>query len=200
MRYITVTVLMTLIACGPLPRKPKPVVPSDGIEGTEGKDGTAGKDGIDGADGEGCTVVRAENGAIIQCGDTSIIVYDGIAGKDGTDGSDGVDGVAGRDGTDGNDGNDGNDGSDGVDGVAGRDGRDGIDAGTYGISEIIDPCGDDPDNLDEVILKLATGQLLIYFEDKGAKFLTLLTPGTYKTTDKQKCSFTVTADYEIEEI
>ena len=59
------------------------------------------------------------------------------------------------------------------------------------IQEIIDPCGDDPNNFDEVLMKFNNGSILAYFQSGSKRFLTLLTPGNYKTTDAQKCKFNV---------
>lgn len=68
-------------------------------------------------------------------------------------------------------------------GIAGPSGKD-------SIIEIIDPCGDSP-GYDEVLLRLADGSLVVYFEQGSNRFLTELTPGTYQTTDSQRCVFTV---------
>ena len=66
------------------------------------------------------------------------------------------------------------------------------------VVEIIDPCGDFPGRLDEVILKLSDGSLIAYFEyDNNKKFLTVLGPDNYVTTDHQRCSFSVTAEGEV---
>ena len=106
------------------------------------------------------------------------------------------------------DGKDGKDGSDGisctvvenVDGaivqcgvqsVQINHGDDAIQS-PYAIEEIIDPCGDYPGYKDEVILKTHNGTLIAYYEGSGKRFLTALSDGNYKTTDKQKCSFSVT--------
>jgi hypothetical protein len=59
--------------------------------------------------------------------------------------------------------------------------------------KIIDVCGDYPGYFDEVILKTNTGKYIAYFEDGGRRFLSELPVGTYQTTDKQQCSFTVSA-------
>lgn len=72
-------------------------------------------------------------------------------------------------------------------------GENGIDA----VVEIIDPCGNKPGHFDEVILRLNTGDLLAYFEENGKRFLSILTPGNYQTTDSQKCSFTVDNNYNV---
>lgn len=86
------------------------------------------------------------------------------------------------------------DGVDGTDGTDGVDGTDGADA----VVEIVDPCGDDPGEFDEVLLRLSTGDLLAYFEDSGGKrFLSLIGPGNYMTTDKQSCPFTVNPDMTV---
>ena len=61
----------------------------------------------------------------------------------------------------------------------------------YAIEEIIDPCGDYPGYKDEVLLKTYNGTLIAYYEEGGKRFLTSLSDGNYKTTDKQKCSFSI---------
>jgi hypothetical protein len=60
------------------------------------------------------------------------------------------------------------------------------------IVATIDPCNDYPGHFDEVILKTRDGKFLAYFEDGGKRFLSLLSPGVFVTTDKQACIFTVT--------
>lgn len=61
------------------------------------------------------------------------------------------------------------------------------------IVEFIDPCGDGP-GFDEVLLKTATGQYVAYFESGGNRFLSLLSAGSYATTDASACHFTVHAN------
>jgi hypothetical protein len=41
---------------------------------------------------------------------------------------------------------------------------------------------------------LSTGQILVYFEHSGNRFLHVLGPGLYQTTDQQKCKFQVHGD------
>jgi len=60
----------------------------------------------------------------------------------------------------------------------------------YNVTEIIDPCGDGP-GFDEIILKLANGQLLAHFSSGGLQFLSLIPDGNYVTTDQQACQFSV---------
>jgi len=63
------------------------------------------------------------------------------------------------------------------------------------VVDFIDPCGDMPGQFDEILLQTADGSLVAYFKDSGSReFLTLLAPGSYRTTDKQKCDFDVLAD------
>jgi len=59
-----------------------------------------------------------------------------------------------------------------------------------GYAVKIDPCGDNPNKYDEIILKLYDGTLLAVFKE-GEYFMSVLTNGNYQTTDKQKCNFTV---------
>jgi len=60
----------------------------------------------------------------------------------------------------------------------------------YAVVDIIDPCGDSP-GFDEVLLRLANGQLLAHFASGSLQFLTLVPDGSYVTTDSQQCHFTV---------
>jgi hypothetical protein len=57
---------------------------------------------------------------------------------------------------------------------------------------IIDFCGDYPGKLDEVGLKLVSGQIVAYFEGNDDKrHLAVLSPGNYETTDGTHCKFTI---------
>lgn len=58
------------------------------------------------------------------------------------------------------------------------------------VIEYIDVCGNGP-GYDEVVLKLENGTFVAYFEDKGKRFLTVLEPGKYRTTDNTNCEFFV---------
>lgn len=68
--------------------------------------------------------------------------------------------------------------------------------GYENIVEFIDPCGDGS-GFDEVLLRTSSGQLVAYFQQGGNRFLTLLEPGNYRTTDNQRCNFTITSDFEV---
>lgn len=90
-------------------------------------------------------------------------------------------------------------GKDGTDGVKGEDGKDLLPS-PYAITDIIDPCGDDPNHFDEIIIKLYDGSYLAYFESGGKRFLTTLDAGkSYQTTDYQKCNFKITPEGKYEE-
>lgn len=62
--------------------------------------------------------------------------------------------------------------------------------------EIIDFCGDTPGKYDEIGIKLANGDLVVFFKDSGTEkyFLTKLIPGNYVTTDKTNCTFVMHSD------
>lgn len=66
-----------------------------------------------------------------------------------------------------------------------------------GIKELHDPCGDKAGKYDEIIVVTTSGKLLAYFEDGGNRFLTLLGPGSYRTTDAQKCFFDINSAGKI---
>lgn len=87
-------------------------------------------------------------------------------------------------------------GVNGVDGQNGQDGQDGQDAvlPPFAPVAILDPCGDHPSIFDEVLLKLANGQVLASFSDNVSGLNTrfsLIGPGTYRTTDGSSCLFTI---------
>lgn len=66
------------------------------------------------------------------------------------------------------------------------------------VIEVLDPCGDMPDEVDEVIIRLPDGRLLATSKKGPAKrFLTILGAGKYRTTDSQMCPFTVWENGEI---
>lgn len=179
--------------------------------------------GPPGKAGSSCSVYQKENGALIQCEDgTFSYIYHGLAGVDGIVGlscsahstENGAEVIC-QDGTYANIYN-GSDGTyciveeviDGAlvtcgdstaviyNGTNGTDGED-FDLSTQEVISFIDPCGDKLNSYDEVIIETFDGSLIAYFEDGGKRFLTLLSPGDYITTDEQKCKFTITEDFEI---
>lgn len=63
-----------------------------------------------------------------------------------------------------------------------------------GIVEFYDPCGDKSGKYDEILMKTRSGKWIAYFEETGKseRFLTILSPGgSYRTTDNQKCEFSI---------
>jgi hypothetical protein len=98
----------------------------------------------------------------------------------------------------------GKDGAPGKDGVSivGPQGPAGAQgpAGQAAVLEIIDPCGDAPGIHDEVILRLANGQLLASFSQNASGLNTrfsILTQGNYITSDGSNCHFSVTSDNQV---
>lgn len=93
-------------------------------------------------------------------------------------------------------------GQDGVNGQDGQNGQDGVDAPPTMFTPvgIVDPCGDASGIYDEVFLKLQNGTLLASFSDnsngKNTRF-SVLTPGSYITTDGSNCFFTVDGNNNI---
>lgn len=83
-------------------------------------------------------------------------------------------------------------GQNGANGQDGQDGQDGADAPptAYTVVDMINPGGDGP-GFDEVLLRLANGQLVAHFSSGGLQFLTILSPGNYVTTDAGAVPFTV---------
>ena len=68
---------------------------------------------------------------------------------------------------------------------------------SFTIVEIVDPCGDMPNYLDEVIFRLANGSLIAHYSKAGLQFLTVLAPGNYRTRDMQACNFTILPTNEV---
>lgn len=64
------------------------------------------------------------------------------------------------------------------------------------VVEFIDPCGDGP-GYDEVILKTSSGKYVAYFESGSNRFLSVLSQGSYQTTDAQACQFTIDATNQL---
>lgn len=61
------------------------------------------------------------------------------------------------------------------------------------VTEIIDPCGNNPNIYDEVIMKTRNGKFYAYFENGNKRYLSLLPPGSYVTTDGSSCYFTISS-------
>lgn len=59
------------------------------------------------------------------------------------------------------------------------------------VKEVIDPCGDNVGQFDEVLLVMSDGSIIGYFESGGKRFLTSLPDGNYRTTDVQACNFSI---------
>ena len=70
------------------------------------------------------------------------------------------------------------------------------DGNIIGIVELIDPCGDDEGETDEILIFLSNGQFVRYWKDDGHReFLTVLEcPGEYVTYDRQECEFGLDGD------
>jgi hypothetical protein len=148
---------------------------------------------------------------------------EGRQGNQGVPGERGPTGLPGEQGPTGNPGPSGNDGtsctvasvpggatvsctdgsssfvSNGTDGTDGVDGQDAPPT-DYTVTEVVDPCGDHPTKVDEVLLKLANGQLLVLFVDNSNgknPRLSVLPPGNYMTSDGTACYFTVDANNQV---
>jgi len=65
------------------------------------------------------------------------------------------------------------------------------------VVEYLDPCGNGP-GFDEVLLHTRSGKYVAYFESGSNRFLTVLQLNvSYRTTDSQKCFFTINNDGQI---
>lgn len=79
-------------------------------------------------------------------------------------------------------------------GVNGTDGQDAPVPSNLGLVSLINPCGDAPGIFDEVLIRLSDGNILASFSDnangQNTRF-SLLTPGSFSTTDGSGCRFSV---------
>ena len=69
----------------------------------------------------------------------------------------------------------------------------------HNVTKIVDPCGDGP-GFDEVFMRTSSGKLIASFSQTASGLNTrfsILTPGTYSTTDGTGCTFTVNADMSV---
>lgn len=160
-----------------------------------GRDGTNGERGEAGEKGDTVVGPKGDNGESIvgPKGDQGEQGTNGVNGTNGTNGLNGVDGIDGKDGTNGIDGVNGTNGINGRDGTNGADGADGAD-GKDAIITVIDPCGDTPNIIDEVLLVMSDGKILASFsenvEGRNTRFV-LVPDGTFITTDGSRCVFTI---------
>lgn len=59
-----------------------------GEKGDTGAAGPAGANGVNGTDGTSCSVTQVSNGAVILCGTSSAVIFNGTDGINGQDGQD----------------------------------------------------------------------------------------------------------------
>lgn len=81
-------------------------------------------------------------------------------------------------------------------GLNGTNGIDGASAAPSAFTPVtlLNPCGDAPGIYDEVFMKLSNGTVLVSFSDDWTGHntrLSVITPGTYQTTDGDNCIFTI---------
>lgn len=193
----------TVIACG----KQKTIITKgqDGENGSQGNTGASGTNGTDGIDGEDgfSTVFAVVSATTCPAGGSHILMATDSNRSGALEPSDAdLSSATICNGENGQAGTDGSDGQDGVDGIDGTDGTNGTDAppSAFSVVNVIDPCGDTPGIIDEVLLQLGNGTLLASVSDKvnGENTrLSVLLPGTYKTTDDSKCNFTVTSANQL---
>lgn len=71
----------------------------------------------------------------------------------------------------------------------------------YDIEFLFDPCGDDPNEIDEVLMVTYSGLVIASFSDspngKNTRFV-VLPDGDYQTTDGSDCEFNIPEDVYVE--
>lgn len=180
---LTLFVLLTMCSCGARRKGPEGIVGPTGAAGNNGQDGISLV--VDISDLELESGVACKQTDIYQDIDRDSAVSAADIFNNGFLICDGAVGAAGQDGSDGQDG---------------EDGQEGLDANTaYSIVDIVDPCGDGA-GFDEVLLKLADGRYVASLsENKNGKNtrLSVLTEGSYETTDDTGCHFAIDAFGDI---
>ena len=168
MKLVLISLLAVgLYGCGPT------FIETD-VVGKPGKNGVNGQDGKDGKDGASCEVSEILPGSTIAPNGGALISCPGstVVVYNGTNGVDGADGQDGQDAS----------------------------LPPTSIVAVIDPCGDAPGIYDEVLLKLQDGNILASFSQNQSGLNTrfsLLSPGSYQTTDGTSCVFTVNSDMSV---
>lgn len=179
---VLLAVAFCLFGCGKIKKEFRGSTGAQGATGASGNNGVAGVNGIngfngaDGANGTSCSVVPVIASVAYPNGGAVI--------------SCGTSNVFVQNGSNGSNGSDGQDGSNGTNGTNGAD----------AVVEIIDPCGDASGIWDEVLVRLASGQLLGSFSDNASGLNTrfaIIGPGSYQTTDASGCHFTVNNDLTV---
>lgn len=120
-----------------------------------------------------CAAKKVSGGVLLTCDDgSSNLIHDGKIGNPGAPGSDG------------------NKGDKGDDGATGPQGPKGDDAQL----QVIDPCGDAPGIIDEVVIKMPDGSFLALLTANLSgdySRLALLPDGSYVTSDGSNCLFSI---------
>jgi len=155
-------------------------------ETIKGKDG---KDGRDGANGHSA-IYTTTSASSSQCSNGGTVILTAVDLDDNqvldlTDGN--IQSVVVCNGLNGQDGSNGTDGQNAP-------------PTPFTPVGLLDPCGTNPNLHNEVFLKLADGTVLASFSDNVNGYNTrfsILTAGTYQTTDGDGCVFTIDASGTI---
>lgn len=188
-----VMVLVLFSGCGPRGHTGKAgkdgTQGQQGIQGEQGIQGSSGNDGEDGSPGQNSLVKLTRSSSIdsLICESEAGVIIESGLDIDSSSVLDPAEVQAIAVVCDGNEG---------PIGLTGPQGP----TSPMSVASIVDPCGDDSGIYDEVILRLANGQLLASFSDnangKNTRF-SLLTPGSYVTTDGSNCNFSVDNDLNV---
>lgn len=188
---------------------------TDGHNGSPGAQGDGGIPGSDGSNGHSAafsqgtadTSICPNGGYVVNAGidldDDNVLETNEIKqtmvicnGVDGAAGAVGATGAAGATGPTGDTGPGGASGLNGADGQPGSTGP-AAPPTAFTPTSIVNPCGDAPNVYDEVFIRLSNGMLIASFSDdvSGANTrFSLITAGSYMTTDGDHCYFSVDAD------
>lgn len=155
-------------------------------DGANGLNGTSGSNGVDGLN----SLVAMASGAA-SCANGGVTVFSGLdANRNNV--LDALEVTASADVCNGDDGTNGSNGSNGTNGTNGADAP----PTAFTPVALVNPCGDAPGIYDEIFLKLQNGTLIASFSANSSGLNTrfsVLTAGSYQTTDGDNCTFNLDA-------
>lgn len=73
-------------------------------------------------------------------------------------------------------------------------------ASSYDIVDLIIPCGKVEGVFNETLLELRNGSIVAYFENGTNRFLNVLVPGPYETSDTKHCKFIIDSKGSYKEV
>lgn len=190
--FVITFLLCSLPACG-RGHQIRTIQGPKGDQGLTGNDGSNGLDGANGASGSnGHNSLLRSMPSAPSCPNGGVTFLMGLDLDDDGD----LSGTEVQQTTYACNGTNGTNGSNGLNGTNGTNAP----PTPFTPVALVDPCGDAPGTYDEVFIRLFNGTLVASFSEnangKNTRF-SVLTAGSYMTTDGDNCTFTVDANNNI---